>query len=121
MSGIVDFAQFLSGKYGIKTDKRGITANPKGITADNRGINADNFYGKSMNSSLKWLKIRRNWAILGYFDADSGVFWEEGGVCAESSVADIGAFWVNILLSMCSLLGSGTEGCRCVKVQKRVG
>jgi hypothetical protein len=35
--------QFLSSKFGIKTDKRGITANPGGITADNRGITADNF------------------------------------------------------------------------------
>jgi hypothetical protein len=110
MSGIVDFARFLSVKYGIKTDKHGITATPKGITADNSGINADNFEGESMNSSLKWLKIGRNWAILAYFDADSGVFWEEDGVYAGSSVAEIGAFWVNILLSMCSLLGSGTEG-----------
>jgi hypothetical protein len=49
--------QFLSSKFGIKTDKRGITANPDGITADNRGITADNFYRESVNSSLKWLKF----------------------------------------------------------------
>jgi hypothetical protein len=49
--------QFLSSKFGIKTDKRGITANPGGITADNRGITADKLSGVGGNSSLKWAEI----------------------------------------------------------------
>jgi hypothetical protein len=56
-----------------------------------------------MNSSLKWLRIGAKIGFLAIFDADSGVFWEAGGVCVESSVAHVGAFWVNIVITVSPL------------------
>jgi hypothetical protein len=56
--------KFLYGKNGIKTQKNGITPQKHGITTQKRGITTHNDEGDSVNSSLKWLKIRRKWAFL---------------------------------------------------------